>query len=129
MQKNDASKIFSFIPETSMITFTVKNLMIPEIESINNKLKENNSSYIPLFYYDKYTNQFIYLNGEVIIILNSKCQIKVFSRKKISERVNYITLEYNNKYLLYTTVDNKISVINLLDLGKIKCLENDNINY
>lgn len=123
-EKNDASLISSINQETSFITYKKVQLITPEILTLSkqtekksknaNKIKNN-------FFYDKYTNQFIYINGEVIVILDAKCKMKTFSRYKIEEEIKSITIEYNNKYMLLITFDYKVIIINLEDSELVKC--------
>ncbi len=89
-------------------------LLTPEIQAISNQRKSQKLT--ASFFYDKYTNQFIYINGEIIILLDTKCKMKTFSRIKFEEKIKTITVEYNNKYILITTFDYKLYIINLQDL-------------
>jgi hypothetical protein len=98
--------------------------MIKDIQILSNQQKKNSKNEIKLklsFFYDKHTNQFIYINGEVIIILDTKCKMKAFSRIKLEEEVKTVSVEYNNKYILLTTIDYKLHIINLLDLEEVDC--------
>ena len=85
-EKNDASLISTINRETSFITYKKVQLMTKEIQTISkqNEKKSKNANKIKNnFFYDKYTNQFIYINDEVIVILDTKCKMKTFSRYKI----------------------------------------------
>ena len=89
----------------------MEKLITPEIQKLQEQISKNNNSnnnnkiYKPSFFYDKYTNQFLYINGEVVIILDTKCKMKTFSRTTIKEKIKSISIEYNNKYVLYNTFD------------------------
>ena len=64
MKENDVS-IFSSNQKTSLINYKKIQLMTPDIQSLTNQLKKyskNNNQIKPLFFYDKYTNQFIFIN-------------------------------------------------------------------
>jgi len=131
MKENDVS-IFSSNQKTSLINYKKIQLMTPDIQSLTNQLKKyskNNNQIKPLFFYDKYTNQFIFINGEVIIILDTKCQMKTFSRIKLEQEIKSVSVEYNNKYMLFTTFDYKIHLINLEDLEEIDCNINKKWQY
>ena len=123
MIENDVS-LLSFNQETSLINYKKVQLMIKDIQILSNQQKKNSKNEIKLklsFFYDKHTNQFIYINGEVIIILDTKCKMKAFSRIKLEEEVKTVSVEYNNKYILLTTIDYKLHIINLLDLEEVDC--------
>ena len=129
MKKNNENSLFSFIPETSSIIYKKINSLTPDIKSLNEKIKPKNIPFKPSFFYDKYTNQFLYINGEDVIILDTKFEIKTFSRINVNEKVKSISIEYNNKYILYTTYNYKSIIINLLDLEAIECFENKKAQY
>ena len=129
MNLEDNNSIFSFIPEKSFITYKKVPLISPDIKKLQEQMIKNNNIYKPSFFYDKYTNQFIYINGEVVIILDTKCKMKTFSRIIIKEKIKSISIEYNNKYVLYNTFDCKSFIINLLDLNIIECFENNKAKY
>ena len=126
MNKNDVS-IFSFDQETSFINFKKVFLMTPDIQALSNQQKTNKLT--PTFYYDKFTNQFIYINGEVIIILDTKLKMVTFSRIIIEEKINSVSVEYNNKYMLLTTFENKVHLFNLLDLEEVDFEKNKKVQY
>lgn len=128
MKKNEKS-IFSFIPEESSICYKEIPLITQDIKILNDQMASKNSKYKPSFFYDKYTNQFIYINGEAVIILDSKLTIKTFTRVEIKEKIKSISIEYHNKYLLYTTYNCKSIIIDLLDLDTIDCFENQKAQY
>ena len=90
MDKNDVS-LFSFNQETSFIIYKKVCLLTPEIQAISNQRKSQKLT--ASFFYDKYTNQFIYINGEIIILLDTKCKMKTFSRIKFEEKIKTITVE------------------------------------
>ena len=113
MNKIDVS-LFSFNQETSFVIYKKVVLLTPEIEAISNQLKSE--KFKASFFYDIYTNQFIYINGEIIIILDTKCRMKTFSRINYQEKIKAISVEYNNKYILLTTFDYKLHIINLQDM-------------
>ena len=129
MKKNNENSLFSFIPETSPIIYKKITSLTPDIKSLNEKIKSKNIPFKPTFFYDKYTNQFLYINGEDVIILDTKFEIKSFSRINVNEKVKSISIEYNNKYILYTTYNYKSMIINLLDLETIECPENKKAQY
>ena len=129
MKKNNENSLFSFIPETSSIIYKKINSLTPDIKSLNEKIKSKNMPFKPTFFYDKYTNQFLYINGEDVIILDTKFEIKTFSRINVNEKVKSISIEYNNKYILYTTYNYKSMIINLLDLEAIECFESKKAQY
>ena len=129
MKKNNENSLFSFIPEASSIIYKKINSLTPDIKSLNEKIKSKNMPFKPSFFYDKYTNQFLYINGEDVIILDTKFEIKTFSRINVNEKVKSISIEYNNKYILYTTYNYKSMIINLLDLEAIECFENKKAQY
>ena len=126
MNKNDVS-LFSLSQETSFIIYKKVFLLTPEIQAISNQRKSQ--KLIASFFYDKYTNQFIYINGEIIIILDTKCKMKTFSRIKLEEKIKTITVEYNNKYILFTTFDFKLNIINLQDLEYVDFSFNKKAEY
>ena len=128
----DASLLSSINPETSFITYKKIPLMIPEIEALvkqNEKRQKNVGQLKTKFFYDKYTNQFIYINGEIIIVLNTKCKITTFSRFKIEEEIKSVAIDYNNKYMLITTFDYKVLLISLDDLEIVNCNINKKWQY
>ena len=129
MKKNNENSLFSFIPETSPIIYKKITSLTPDIKSLNEKIKSKNIPFKPTFFYDKYTNQFLYINGEDVIILDTKFEIKTFSRINANEKVKSISIEYNNNYILYTTYNYKSMIINLLDLETIECPENKKAQY
>ena len=130
MNVKDPNSFFSFIPQESFITYKKVPLITPEIQKLQEQTsKNNNNIYKPSFFYDKYTNQFLYINGEVVIILDTKCKMKTFSRIGIKEKIKSISIEYNNKYVLYNTYDCKSFIINLEDLNVIDCFENEKFQY
>ena len=129
MNLEDNNSIFSFIPEESFINYKKVPLISPDIKKLQEQMTKNNNIYKPSFFYDKYTNQFIYINGEVVIILDTKCKMKIFSRIIIKEKIKSTSIEYNNKYVLYNTFDRKSFIINLLDLNIIECFENNKAKY
>ena len=47
--------------------------------------------------------------------------MKTFSRIKLEQEIKSVSVEYNNKYMLFTTFDYKIHLINLEDLEEIDC--------
>ena len=47
--------------------------------------------------------------------------MKAFSRIKLEEEVKTVSVEYNNKYILLTTIGYKLHIINLLDLEEVDC--------
>ena len=117
-EKNDDSLIPSINRETSFINYKKVQLMTPDIQALSKqseKISNNTNQLKNYFFYDKYTNQFIYINGEVIVILDSKCKMKTFSRYKIEEEIKRVTIEYNNKYMLMITNNYKVIMINLED--------------
>lgn len=126
MDKNDVS-LFSFNQETSFIIYKKVCLLTPEIQAISNQRKSQKLT--ASFFYDKYTNQFIYINGEIIILLDTKCKMKTFSRIKFEEKIKTITVEYNNKYILITTFDYKLYIINLQDLENVDFSFNKKAEY
>ena len=126
MNKNDVS-LFSFNQETSFLLYKKVSLLTPEIQAISNQQKSQ--KFTASFFYDIYTNQFIYINGEIIIILDTKCKMKIFSRIKLEEQIKAISVEYSNKYMLLTTFDNKLYIINLQDLENVDYSDNKNIQY
>ena len=128
MNINEKSNL-SFIPKDSLIEYKKIQLNTPEIIKINAQMTSKNNKYTPSYFYDKYTNQFIYINGEVIIILDTKLKIKTFSRMVINQKIKSISLEYNNKYLLYTTYNSKPTIIDLLDLYSINCFQDQKEEY
>ena len=119
MDKNEENSLFSFIPINSSITFKKVPLLIPQIKEILEKYKNVKNLIEPCFFYDIHTNQFIFINGLIIIILNTKCKIKTFSRIVIKEKINYISVEQNNKYIVYTTFDHKCKITDLQDMHMI----------
>ena len=130
--KENKFSLFSSNQETSLINYKKIQLMTPDIQSLSNQLKKyskNSKEIKPLFFHDKYTNQFIFINGEVIIILDTKCQMKTFSRIKLEEEIKTVSVNYNNKYMLFTTFDFKIHLINLEDLEEINCNINKRWQY
>ena len=129
MNENDNNSLFSFLHKESFITYKKLQLINPTIEKLQNQIKGKNNTFKPYFFYDKYTNQFLYIDGEVVIILDSKCQIKTFSRINIKEKIKSIAIEYKNKYVLYNTYDCKSFIINLFDLDTINCFENKKAQY
>jgi len=129
MEKNESNSLFSFIPKESFITYKKVLLITPDIKKLNEQIISKNNLLKCSFYYDKYTNQFIYINGEVLIILDTKCKIKVFSRIVIKGKIKSISIDYNNKYLVYTTYDYKSFIVSLLDLDTIDCFENKKAQY
>ena len=129
MINNEENNIFPFIKEDSFISYKKVPLITSEIQKLSEAILLKNKELKPSFFYDKYTNQFIYINGEAIIILDSKCKIKAFSRIEIEQKIKTVSLEYNNKYLLYTTYDCKSFIINILDLDTIDCIENKKAQY
>ena len=129
MKKSDEKSLFSFIPKASSIIYKKITSLTPDIKNLNEKIKGKNMPFKPTFFYDKYTNQFIYINGEVVIILDTKFEIKTFSLISVNEKVKSISIEYNNKYILYTTYNYKSMIINLLDLDTIECFENKKSQY
>ena len=134
MNEKEANSFFSFIPQDSFITYKKVHLITPEIQKLQEQISKNNSNnnnkiYKSSFFYDKYTNQFLYINGEVVIILDTKCKMKTFSRIGIKEKIKSISIEYNNKYVLYNTFDCKSFIINLADLNVIDCFENEKFQY
>ena len=129
MEKNESNSLFSFIPKESFITYKKVLLITPDIKKLNEQIISKNNLIKCSFYYDKYTNQFIYINGEVLIILDSKCKIKVFSRIIIKGNIKSISIDYSNKYLVYTTYDYKSFIVSLLDLDTIDCFENKKAQY
>ena len=110
MDKNDVS-FNSFNQETSFIIYKKVPLLTPEIQAIYNQQKSKLS--VPSFFYDKYTNQFLYTNGEIFIIIDTKCKLKSFSRINVEEKIKNISVEYNNKYMLLTTIDYKLKIFDL----------------
>ena len=131
-EKNDASLISTINRETSFITYKKVELMTKEIQTISkqNEKKSKNANKIKNnFFYDKYTNQFIYINDEVIVILDTKCKMKTFSRYKIEEEIKHLTIEFNNKYMLLITNDYKVIVINLEDSELVDCNLNKKWQY
>ena len=70
MEKNEGDSLFSFIPKESFITYKKVPLITPDIQKLNEQIISKNNLIKCSFYYDKYTNQFIYINGEVLIILD-----------------------------------------------------------
>ena len=131
-EKNDASLISTINRETSFITYKKVQLMTKEIQIISkqNEKKSKNANKIKNnFFYDKYTNQFIYINDEVIVILDTKCKMKTFSRYKIEEEIRHLTIEYNNKYMLLITNNYKVIVINLEDSELVDCNLNKKWQY
>ena len=129
MNENENNSLFSFLPKETFLTYKKVPLIIPTIEKLQNQIITKNNSFKTYFFYDKYTNQFLYINGEVIIILDTKCQIKAFSRINIKEKIKSIAIEYKNKYVLYNTYDCKSFIINLFDLDTINCFENKKAQY
>ena len=110
MENNDVS-LFSFDQETSFITYIKVPLISPQIQAISNQLKSELNA--RSFFYDKYTNQFLYTNGEIIIIIDTKCKLKLFSRINVGEKIDKIAVEYNNKFMLLTTFDNNLKIFDL----------------
>ena len=110
MENNDVS-LFSFDQETSFITYIKVPLISPQIQAISNQLKSELNA--RSFFYDKYTNQFLYTNGEIIIIIDTKCKLKLFSRINVGEKIDKISVEYNNKFMLLTTFDNNLKIFDL----------------
>ena len=129
MNEKENNSLFSFLPKDSFITYKKVTLINPTIEKLQNQIKGKNNTFKPYFFYDKYTNQFLYIDGEVVIILDTKCQIKTFSRINIKEKIKSIAIEYKNKYVLYNTYDCKSFIINLFDLDTINCFENKKAQY
>ena len=130
--QNEIPLLSSINPETSLITYKKISLMIPEIKALSKqseKKLKNENQLKQKFVYDKYTNQFIYINGDVIVILDRKCHMKTFSRYKIEEEIKSITVDYNNKYMLLTTVDYKAMLISLDDSELIECNINKKWQY
>lgn len=126
MNESDVS-LFSFNKETSFITYKKVSFKSPVIETLSKQQKYTDSQ--PSYFYDKYTNQFIYINSKVIIVLDTKGKIKNFSRIELNEKIKSISLEYNNKYILLATVDYKCILINLEDLEKIENIDNKKMQY
>ena len=89
MENNDVS-LFSFDQETSFITYIKVPLISPQIQAISNQLKSELNA--RSFFYDKYTNQFLYTNGEIIIIIDTKCKLKLFSRINVGEKIDKIAV-------------------------------------
>ena len=126
MNKNDVS-LFSFNQETSFIIYKKVPLLTQDIQALSNI--ETTKKITPSFLYDKYTNQFIYINGEIIIILTTKCHMNIFSRINIEENIKSVSVEYNNKYIIITTCDYKLNIFNLLDLEKVDYSGNKKTQY
>ena len=129
MINNEENNIFSFINEESFISYKKVPLITYEIKQLKDTIIQKKNSFKPSFFYDKYTNQFIYINGEAIIILDSKCKIKAFSRITIEQKIKSLSVEYNNKYIVYTSYDFKSFIINLVDLDILDCFENKKVQY
>ena len=126
MNESDVS-LFSFNKETSFITYKKVSFKYPVIETLSKQQKYTDHQ--PSYFYDKYTNQFIYINSKVIIVLDTKGKIKNFSPIELNEKIKSISLEYNNKYILLATVDYKCILINLEDLEKIENIDNKKMQY
>lgn len=129
MEKNDENSLFSFIPQNSSITYKKIPLLTPQIKEILDKYKNVKNLIKPCFFYDVHTNQFIFINGLIIIILDTKCKIKNFSRIVIREKIYSISVESDNKYIICITYDYKSKIIDLLDIQEINYSNSDKGQY
>jgi hypothetical protein len=107
MEKNDNSNYFDFLPENSIITYKKMKFNFKGINASEFSLTKKT------YFYDIYTEQFIYFIDNSICIFNKKGILVKSAKYKKSEKIRFCTCEKNNNCILIITDKNKIIITDL----------------
>ena len=105
MEKNESENFFDFLTENSIVTykkikFNFKDLKISDF-SLNEKK----------YFYDIYTEQFIYSVNDILCVFNKKGNLEKNVKYSKTEKIRFCTCEKNNNLILIITENNKIKII------------------
>ena len=109
-QINDKN-IFDFLTEKSEIAYKKFVFDFTEVQSTGKSLK---NSY---YFYDSFTNQFIYIFDDLVCIFNKKGKPlkKVILNPKsiVRQKIRYITCDISNKFLLIIANNNNVHLVEI----------------